>query len=81
MLEQLLVKEIEEQSKNIISKMQNEYFCDPFDFLSKIKQKNYSYWEKMKDGWEGDGGRFQNAMFHVTAQVKIRQYMNKERML
>lgn len=78
--EVLLSEEIENQARQVIDKMQNEFYCDIFYLGNKVKQKDYKYWLEVKEKWEGKNGGFQKAKINVNAEVKIRHFMTKERL-
>jgi spore germination protein len=74
-LNKAVAKEIEEQSTNIIKKMQEEFHADIFDLIQQVKQKDYAYWEKIRTKWDGEEGAFSKAKITVSAEVQIRHYM------
>jgi spore germination protein len=79
-LEQAVEKEIENQAKKIIKKMQEEYYADIFEFYKEIKKSDYTYWQEIKENWDGEDGLFTNADITVKAKVKIRHYMTIEQL-
>jgi spore germination protein len=79
-LEDAVAKEIERQAKKVIEKMQTEFYTDIFQFHEQVKINNFSYWEEVKDHWDGKGGAFSKAEINVEARVKIRHQMTIEQL-
>ncbi|MGO4887457.1 Ger(x)C family spore germination protein [Anaerobacillus sp. MEB173] len=79
-LSDAVAKRIEQQATMIIDKMQNEFHVDPFEFWREVRKKDYKYWKKIEDKWDGADGEFAKADITVNANVKIRHYMLNERL-
>jgi spore germination protein len=79
-LEDAVEKKIKEQATSVIQKMQNEFYADIFEFGKQVKQKEYQYWQKIKNDWDGKDGKFQSAEINVTAKVEIRHFMTEEKL-
>ncbi|MFC0471106.1 Ger(x)C family spore germination protein [Halalkalibacter kiskunsagensis] len=79
-LEEAVAKEIERQANKVIEKMQTEFHTDIFKLHEQVKINNYSYWQEIKDHWDGNGGAFSQAEIHVEAKVKIRHHMTIEQL-
>lgn len=79
-LEKTIEEKVKQQITAILIKMQQEYHLDIFGFGQKIKRKNFTYWEEIKDHWDGADGGFQQASFSIDVKAKIRNYMTKEKL-
>jgi spore germination protein len=79
-LEKAVAKEIERQATKIIEKMQTEFYTDIFKFYDQVRINNFSYWQEVKDHWDGEAGAFSQAEVNVEAKVKIRHHMTTEQL-
>lgn len=77
-LEEKITKKIEEQTQQILDKMQKELYTDIFDFKELVKKEDYSYWEQVREEWDGEGNPFSEATVNVTIDVELRHYMLME---
>ncbi|WP_081457619.1 Ger(x)C family spore germination protein [Alkalihalophilus pseudofirmus] len=78
-IEKILEAEIKKQSQQIVTKMQEEYYCDIFSFQKLLKRKNYHYWKETKDRWEGENGLFKDTVITIHSDVLISHYMTQEK--
>jgi Ger(x)C family germination protein len=79
-LERAIEEEINFVTGKIVKKMQEEFHADIFKLYSAVKKKNYQYWTKIEDQWDGKDGYFSKAAIEIDVKAKIRHYMTKERM-
>ncbi|KHF41395.1 Ger(x)C family spore germination protein [Halalkalibacter okhensis] len=77
-LEKAVEEEIKRQAEKIIEKMQTEFFTDIFGFHDEVRIHNFSYWEKVKENWDGEDGVFRDAEIEIDVKVKIRHHMTQE---
>ncbi|PYZ98829.1 hypothetical protein CR205_09735 [Alteribacter lacisalsi] len=59
--------------------MQNELYLDIFGLIEELRIQDHSLWKELKDDWDGPEGIFREVDFSISADVKIRHYMTKER--
>ncbi|QOY36345.1 Ger(x)C family spore germination protein [Anaerobacillus isosaccharinicus] len=79
-LEKALEEEIKFVTEKIVKKMQEEFHADIFKLYISVKKKNYPYWKKIEDQWDGKDGYFSKAVINIDVKAKIRHYMTKERL-
>lgn len=79
-IERKIEEKIKDQASSLLDKMQNKYHLDVFGFGQIIKRKNYSYWQKIKENWDGEQGGFQQADFDIKVKAKIRNYMTEQKL-
>ncbi|WP_096440333.1 Ger(x)C family spore germination protein [Alteribacter populi] len=78
-MEEVLETMVVEKTQETIRQMQEEHQLDIFNLLQRVRLQNYSYWEQIRDRWEGPEGEFSTAEVNVTANIRIRHFMTKER--
>ncbi|MFC0560362.1 Ger(x)C family spore germination protein [Halalkalibacter alkalisediminis] len=74
-LEQEVANEIKRQSTKVIEKMQNEFYTDIFQLHDEVRIHENSYWQEVKDRWDGEDGAFSKAEINLEVDVEIRHYM------
>lgn len=79
-LEKAIEEEIKFAVEKIVNKMQSEFYADIFKLHVSVKKKNFQYWSKIKDQWDGEEGYFSKAVIDIDVKTKIRHYMTKERL-
>ncbi|MCT8139513.1 Ger(x)C family spore germination protein [Anaerobacillus sp. CMMVII] len=79
-LEKAIEEEIKFVTEKIVKKMQEEFHADIFKLYTSVKKKNYPYWTKIEDQWDGKDGYFSKAVVEIDVKAKIRHYMTKERL-
>jgi spore germination protein len=77
-LEEAVAQEIKRQATRVIQKMQTQFYTDIFQLHDEVRINDYSYWQEVKDRWDGRDGVFSKADINVTAKVEIRHNMTSQ---
>ncbi|WP_026689078.1 Ger(x)C family spore germination protein [Alteribacter aurantiacus] len=68
-----------EHTEAFIRDMQDEFHLDVTGLSEELRVQNHEQWRKMKDEWDGEDGFFKDAEITISADVRIRHFMTKER--
>lgn len=71
-IEEKAAERIEEIIKKTVEKAQKELQADVFGLKTKLNQRHYQTWQRVKDDWDHGDYYFGKSIFHVKAKVRIR---------
>ncbi|WP_404451298.1 Ger(x)C family spore germination protein [Virgibacillus necropolis] len=71
-IEKTISKKIEKLANKSLEKAQKELNADIFGFDTRLKQRHYDKWQKIKDDWQKGENLFANCTITVSAEAIVR---------